>query len=170
MFKVLSLIFPILLFGVPSQIIFVPHAETAEQAGILSLKGKERAAAFVPYFLGAPEVNTHPLPSAIFACCKSGAETITPLSAELHLAIQSIKPAEIAKIVSNPDYEGSTLLICGSEERLPQFLEGIKIKNPPKKWKKDRHDLLWIVEFEDEGNPSLKEICQKLLYGDHKNP
>ena len=51
----------------PAQVIIIRHAEKPTSGNELSLRGEERAAALVPFFLGADELLEFKTPVAIYA-------------------------------------------------------------------------------------------------------
>ena len=53
----------------PAQVLIIRHAEKSPQGSAvsLSIKGQERAMAFVPFFTQTPELIYQGLPTALFA-------------------------------------------------------------------------------------------------------
>src|SRR6476659_2168979 len=98
----LILIFASRAFSEPAQVIIIRHGEKPDPEGAeLSLKGRERAAALVPYFLGDSDVLEFGPPVAIYAQAQNekkkessvrSIQTVTPLAEALHLEVNhSIK-------------------------------------------------------------------------------
>src|SRR5580692_10946714 len=54
-------------FSAPAQVIILRHAEKPTTGDDLNAKGRQRAAALVPYFLETPEVLEYKTPVAIYA-------------------------------------------------------------------------------------------------------
>ena len=83
------------LVALPAQVIIIRHAEKPPQGNELSLKGKERAAALVPYFTETENLITNGTPAAIYAMKAPKADsslrpiqTVTPLADQLKIKIK----------------------------------------------------------------------------------
>src|SRR4051812_2923021 len=79
----------------PAQVIIIRHAEKPDDGNELSLRGEERAAALVPYFLKTGELLKFKTPVAIYAQRPKDAdsslrsiETVKPLADALHLKVK----------------------------------------------------------------------------------
>ena len=93
-------------YGRPDQVIIIRHAEKPKQGDDLSLKGRERAAALVPFFLDGDK----PTPAAIFAQgisdmrhSRRPVQTVTPLAHELNLSVKTYHHERLC-----PDGEGDS--------------------------------------------------------------
>lgn len=176
--RALFLLFPIFLFSAPAQVILIRHAEKPATGNGLSLKGRERAHAFVPFFQGAPSVLSYGLPEAIFAAAPStndpsvrSLQTILPLCNEMNLTVKDQftihQTQEITnELLNNPDYEGKMVLVCWPHAELPAIAKLLGAKKTPEKWSDDVYDRLWILTFNEKGEVSFQNLPQKLLYGD----
>ncbi|MBX9743882.1 MAG: histidine phosphatase family protein [Chlamydiales bacterium] len=166
------------LFSMPSQVILIRHAEKTNSENYLSLKGRQRAAALVPTFLGLPPLLHYGPPAAIYVM-KSGlkkpsirwAQTVMGLANELGISLNNqYNRRETEQIVQEirqtEEYEGKMILICWSHGELPKLAAQFGAKKAPKKWPKDVFDRFWILNFEDDGTVTFKDLPQKLLYGD----
>jgi hypothetical protein len=167
--RLIFLILPTLLCAAPAQVILMTHAESSED--VLSLKGRMRAAALAPFFKGAPEVNFNGPPSAIYATSELAAHTLEPLSVDLEVPISMYRssPENLAlEILTNPDFEANTVLVCRPASDLPTLAKKLGAKKAPKSWSSDSHDRIWIISYNETGEISFQNISQKLLYGDSK--
>jgi hypothetical protein len=171
--SVLLFLVPVLLFAAPAQVILIRHAEKPEGGDALSLKGRERAMALVPFFNGNPKVLSYGLPAALYAEKKLArtVQTIKPLAENMEIAIvekfseSQIRPL-VNDVLNNPDYEGKMVVICWSHTEIPQIASLLGAKKLPKAWSDKAYDRLWVLNFDEEGNVAFKDLPQKLLYGD----
>lgn len=169
--RFLSLFVSCSIFAMPAQVILITHAEPTPSESTLSLRGRERAAAYIPFFKGSPDVNFNGLPSAIFASSHLTALTVQPLASDLEIPVNSrhTSTTDLAQeILTNPDYEGHTVLICRPAAEIPTLAKALGVKKHPKKWSEESHDRLWVVSFNELGEASFQNLPQKLLYGDSK--
>jgi len=171
--RFLILLLPTILFAAPAQVILIRHAETPEGTNSLSLKGRERAAAFVPFFNSTPEANFYGLPTAIFAPSDApdAKQTVQLLSDKIAVPLTNtylIKQVDqlSQEILTNPDYEGHMVLVCTRQEQIPALAAKLGAKKTPKKWDADSYDRMWILTFSDAGEVTFKNLPQKLLFGD----
>jgi hypothetical protein len=173
--RLLVLLLPTILFAAPAQVILLRHAEKPSATPSLSLKGRERAAAFVPFFNSAPEVNFNGLPTAIFTPSDSLAsvQTMQLLSEDIGVPLTKSYSTQqtnqlVDEILHNPDHEGHMLLICSGDSQIPKIAAKLGAKKAPKNWGEDDYDKLWILTFSDQGEVNFQNIPQKLLFGDSK--
>ena len=174
--RLIILLLPTILFATPAQVMIIRNAETpAENTSTISLKGRERAAAFTQYFKGAPEVNFYGLPVAMYVGrdANETAQTLQPLAESIDLTLNSSYGKNdltqlSREILSHTDYEGHTILVCWPAENIPQLAKNLGAKKIPKKWDANEYDRIWILTFSDEGEVTFKNHPQKLLYGDSK--
>jgi hypothetical protein len=157
----------------PAQVILIRHAEKPIIGGeTLSLRGRERTWALVPFFYGNPAVLSYGLPAAIYATKSvSTLLTVKPLAEKLALPVVDKFTSEqvqtlVKDVLNNPDYEGKMVVICWSCEEMPQIASLLGVKKPPKRWPDKTYDRMWVLSYDDESKVSLKDLPQKLLYGD----
>jgi len=129
--------------------------------------------ALIPYFYGNPAVLSYGLPAAVYAPRPSqrAIQTIKPLAEKMELAVldrysNGQVDALVNDVLKNPDYEGKMVLICWSQEELPRIASLLGAEKSPKKWSDETYDRLWVLNYDDEGNATFKDLPQKLLYGD----
>lgn len=170
------------LLAQPAQILIIRHGEKPpEKSAVdLSLKGRERAMALVPYLTSSPELLRHGLPVALFATkiapddpSHRPQETITPLSKHLNLPIQADfidkEYARLAQhILANPSYRGKTVLICWNHTYIPQLTAALGVRPQPPRWPGAVFDRVFIITLKG-GQVTLINLPQKLLYGDTPN-
>jgi broad specificity phosphatase PhoE len=162
---------PSFAYGRPPEVIVIRHGEKPEQGDDLSVKGRERAAAIVPFFKDGGDET----PAAIYAQGPSDSrhsrrpvETVTPLANELNLTVKTYHHsdyAEMAKeILAKPEYDGKVVLICWEHNGIPDVAAALGVIDPPD-WRGHSFDRLWIIRFKD-GKAKLQEAPQRLLFGD----
>ena len=170
--SVLLFLIPAFLFAFPAQVVLMRHAEKNDPEEVLSLKGRERAMALVPFFNGNPKVLSYGLPAAVYAApLPRTIQTVKPLADNMKLAvIDSFSKSQIQSLVSdileNPDYEGKMVMICWSHPDLPKIASLLGAKKLPKSWSEETYDRLWVLNFDEEGHVAFKDLPQKLLYGE----
>ena len=162
----------------PAQILIIRHGEKPGDPCVdsgadgpdLSIKGHERAAALafnIPATFGKID--------HLFATQKSThsdrpRETITPLAAALNLKINAdYADGDFEKIaehiLGHPKYSGACILICWHHGKIPQLAAALHVANPPSPWPCRVFDRVWMIDYE-AGNAVLRDVPQKLLYGD----
>lgn len=163
---------------IPAQIILLRHAEKPPTGSELDIKGRERAAALVPFFMGAPEMLEHGQPVAVFAqgmkhpqssqraiqTAQGIADAIqTPLQKEY---TQDQYPEMIIKIRTSKEYDGKNVIICWEHFLIPDIAKALGVKDAPKDWPDDVFDRVWLITFDDKEAPTLRNLPQRLMYGD----
>lgn len=166
------------VFATPAQVILIRHAEKNQSGSHLSLKGRQRAAALVPTFLGAPYLLHFGPPAAIYlrkastnAPAVRWAQTVINLADELGIPIKgeyskTDAAALVEEIMQSEEYEGKMVLVCWSHGGMPKLAELFGAKKAPKKWTKNVYDRFWILTFSENGDVAFEDRPQKLLYGD----
>jgi hypothetical protein len=163
----------------PAQILIIRHAEkpTGRSAAPLSLKGQERAMAFVPFLTQSPTLIFYGLPAGLFASriapgdlSRSTLETITPLSTFLRVLIDAHYAkwdyADLAQeVLTNLKYERRNVLICWDREYIPKLAAALGVFPPPPAWPQNVFDRVWIITYRN-GQASLVNMPQRLLFGD----
>jgi hypothetical protein len=165
-------------FAQPAEIIIIRHAEKPPEGSHLSLAGRERAAALVPYFLETPELLEFKTPVAIYAQApKNGTssvraiETIKPLADTLKLPINEPYVRDdyrklVAEIMARKDYEGHTVLICWEHKMILDIAKELGVENVPSNWPAGTYDRTWVVRFAPGQKPQLRDLPQHLMFGD----
>jgi hypothetical protein len=159
----------------PAQVIIIRHAEKPSTGDDLNAKGRQRAAALVPYFLEAPEVLEFKTPVAIYAQKSTDShksrrpvDTIKGLAKVLKQDLIEYPREDamvmVKDIMAKPKYEGRMVLICWSHTGIPDMAKAFGVKDPPE-WPGTVYDRNWIITF-DKGNVNFKNVPQKLMYGD----
>jgi hypothetical protein len=164
--------------GRPAQVILIRHAEKPPEGDDLSLKGKERAAALVPYFLGRPEVLQFKAPVAVYAqgpkkegSSRRPVETVKGLARALQLDVidrytHEEFPQMVEEILAKKEYEGRMVLICWEHKVLPDIARALGVKKPPAEWHGAVFDRTWVITFVPDRKPSLADLPQRLMFGD----
>lgn len=165
----------------PSHVILIRHAEKLEDDSEqhLSTKGKERAAALVPYFMNRetlPKITDlraiyaqkppHPERSSLRPI-----ETVQPLADALKLKVLTPWKRDeykglVREIMQNPRYDGKTVLICWEHNLLVEIAREFKPDNPPSDYPGKRFDRTWIITFQTDGKRTFKDLPQRLMFGD----
>jgi len=162
----------------PAEVIIIRHAEKPAEGNDLSLQGRERAAALVPYFLGTPDVLEFKTPVAIYAQAAKketssirSIATVKPLADSLGLAVNEKYTRDefrqmVAEIMADPHYEGHTVLICWEHGVIPDIAKEFGAGDAPTKWHGKRFDRTWIIKFRTGKTPEFKDLPQHLMYND----
>jgi hypothetical protein len=171
------------LQAAPAQVIIIRHAEkppdeTAPGGNLLSLKGKQRAAALVPYFLGTPEVLEHKAPVAIYAqrpkkegSSRRAIDTVQGVATALKLSViqkytREEFPQMVRDILAQKEYDGRMVLICWEHKVIPEMVRALGVKGAPDVWPGHAFDRTWIIAFQRDGTRAFKDLPQRLMYGD----
>jgi hypothetical protein len=164
----------------PAQVILIRHAEKPDEGNGLSLKGRERAAALAPFFLGTDALLENGPPAAIYAQSqkhKSSSfrpiETVQPLASALGLAIDKSFERDdyasmVKEIMSSPGYKNHTVLICWEHKVIPKIAAEFGVVNAPQTWDGSVYDRVWIITFHADQKPTFKDLPQQLLIDDKK--
>ena len=165
----------------PAEIILLRHAEKPadDHNPGLSPRGLERARSLPSLLTNSPAFSSHGRPAAVFAPRSTphghgrrAEETITPLARELHLRVRTpfaaADHARLAKeVLSNPAFDGKTVVICWEHDDLPQLAHELGVPKPPN-WSGGTFDRLWVVTSDGE-KARLRDLPQHLLPGDSVN-
>lgn len=169
------------LHAVPSQAILLRHGEKPPTGNELSLKGQQRAAALVPFFLGNSFVTEYGMPIAIFVekPLPSGEQTRALMTMKALATAVNITPnisfdkediVPIAtEILTNPTYSGKMVVVCWEHNAIPPIASALGATNCPTTWDKDDYDRLWILTFNQDGTVTFANLPQQLLFGDSTN-
>jgi broad specificity phosphatase PhoE len=169
------------VLGEPAEIVIIRHAEKPSQGNELSLAGRERAAALMPYFLGNPEVSNFGRPVAIYAQSQKhtssslrAIQTVQPLADSLHLKISDAFDRDdykqmVAEIKHKSKYDGHTVLICWEHKVIPEIAKEFAIEDAPEKWHGNAFDRTWVLSLKSDHRYKFKNLPQKLMFGDSKN-
>ena len=173
----LSLSWPIVAVAKPAQVIVIRHAESAAEGPNLSQRGRERAAALVPYFLGRTEVLEFKTPVAIYAQKSTQkrpslrpVQTVESLAAALKQPVIQFPHHEFEKMVAEinakAEYDGKLVLICWEHLAILDIAKAFNVKDAPSKWKGSVFDRSWSFTFQSDGKISFRNLPQRLLFGD----
>jgi hypothetical protein len=178
LFLILLLLATARLHAMPAKIVLIHHAEKATQGHQLSLKGRERAAALVPYFIHGEGALKEATPVAIYTTAASKGnlsslciDTVKPLAQELQLSINDTFDASEFKkmaeeIKSNVAYNGKTVLICWDNATIPDLTRFFGALQSPNRWLPETYDRVWLVTISPTGKASIQNLPQKLMFGD----
>src|SRR5260221_4153375 len=143
----------------PAQVIIIRHAEKPDDGNELSLAGRERAAALVPYFLETDELVEFKTPVAIYAQAQKKAtssvrsfQSVKPLADALHVTVNQSYTRDqhknmVDEIVHENAYEGHTVLICWEHKVIPDMAAEFGVEDAPKTWHGRDFDRVWIITF-----------------------
>jgi hypothetical protein len=158
-------------YGTPARVIIIRHGEKPDEGDDLSLKGRERASALVPFF----QDSTNGVPAAIYAQGSSekrpsrrAVQTVTPLAGELKLVVRTYHHSDFAvmtkEILAKPEYDGKIVLICWEHHGIPDIAAAMGVTSPPE-WPGHAFDRLWIITFKN-GKAKLSNAPQRLMFQD----
>ncbi|MDP1836701.1 MAG: hypothetical protein Q8K75_12350 [Chlamydiales bacterium] len=165
------------LQAMPAQVIIIRHGEKPLKGNDLDTKGKERAAALAPFFLGTPLLQKFGLPVAVYAQRPSSEDpsmrpiqTATPIAEALGIKVnttyQHLQFARMAQeIRTRPEFHGKVVLVAWEHHVIPELARKLGAKNAPKKWDGDVFDRLWVITY-DGSQVLFQDLPQRLLYGD----
>lgn len=165
------------LNAVPAQVVILRHAEKPPEGDELDLKGRARAAALAPYFIGSSMVFQFGTPVAIFAqkpdrkhTSLRPIQTITPLASSLNLSVntsyeQDQYPEMATEILTNVKYDGKLVIICWSHDVIPEMSKTFGVVDAPTKWKSKVFDRLWVLTY-GNGIVQFQDLPQCLMYED----
>lgn len=164
----------------PAEVIIIRHAEKPESGNQLSLEGRERAAALAPYFLGNRDVLEFGPPVAIYAQAQKhetsslrSIQTVKPLADALHLKINDSFNRDdfksmVDQIEHEKKYDGHTVLICWEHKVIPGIAREFGAEDAPEKWSGDAYDRTWVLTFKAQHRCKVKDLPQRLMWGDSK--
>ena len=172
MLLVSALLFSPQLAAQPKQILIIRHAEKPDDSSNshLTPRGYARAAALVQFF-----ASSFATPDFLIATQKSSGsnrpvETITPLSAALHLTLSSsLADAEYSllaqQLLTDPQYTGKYVIVCWHHGNIPALARALGVDMPPSRWPDAVFDRVWRIQFSD-GQAAFDNLPQSLLFGD----
>lgn len=163
----------------PAQVILLRHAEKPSDESNVHLleRGESRARALVALLEARSVLGTNGPPPALFApkITRQGHsrrpyETLEPLAEHLKLSIQTpYGPSDYAAlakhVLSDPDLDGKTVIVCWIHDYLPALAKALGVKPEPARWKGSVYDRVWIITCEDR-RAVLANRPQNLLPGD----
>lgn len=167
--------------ALPAQVLIIRHAEKPPSGDLLSLKGKERAAALVPYFTETKELLSYGAPVAIYAMKPSKEDsserpidTVKPLAEALKLTINTnYERDDFKKMVEDISkeitYSNRTVLICWEHYHIPEIARAFKALQSPGRWPNEVFDRVWMITISPTGKATFQNIPQKLMFGDSLN-
>jgi len=168
----------LILEAAPAQVFIIRHAEKPASGDSLSTKGRERAAALVPYFMETKELLNYGPPVAVYAMSPSKAnpserpiETVKGLAEALKVTLNSSYERDgykkmVEDIMNDTSNHGKTVLICWEHQLIPEIARAFKAFQTPGKWQNEVFDRIWIVNLNQGGKVSFQNVPQKLMFGD----
>ena len=170
-------------FAQPAQVILIRHAEKPDDPDDIHLntKGRQRAAALVPYFQETPELLKFGPPAAIYAARPGGGgiksqrcpETVQGLAKALKVEVlmpwRNDDYAKLAKeILAEKQYAGKMVLVCWHHSTLPELAREFKAPGVPATWPDRTYDRTWVLTFPNDGPVVFENLPQRLMFGDSK--
>jgi hypothetical protein len=167
----------------PAQVVIIRHAEKppddidGPDKDDLSLEGRERAAALVPFFQGNKHLLKFDTPVAIYAQgtakqrSRRPIQTVRPLAEALRVPlIDKYARDDVAELVADikatQRYRGKMVLICWEHHVIPRIATSFGVEDAPKEWSGKSFDRLWIITFRKGEQPMFRERKQRLMFGD----
>jgi hypothetical protein len=179
-----SLFFLFGLFGAnlasaaPAQVVILRHGEKPKTGINLDRRGYLRADMLPLLFLTDPVLTRYGEPVAIYPMKEAApdtsnraVETVTPLAQMLGIGLENLFTIDqiaplVNAIMTNPDYDGKTVVICWEHGMIPSIVEQFGYDAGPKKWPGDEYGRLWILHFDGDEVVSFQNLPQRLLRGD----
>lgn len=174
-------LFPIYIMAVPAQVVIIRHAEKPSKGNNLDTRGRERAAAYVPFFQENKEIFTFGHPVAIYAMKPSKedpserpVETVTPLAESLKITINKNYERNdykkmVGEIKSDKSYNDKMVLICWEHHLIPEIARAFGALQAPGLWQGTVFDRLWMITFSKTGKATFQNQPQRLMFGDSTN-
>jgi hypothetical protein len=166
-------------FALPAQVLIIRHGEKPKKGNELNSAGRKRAVKLAPFFETNPAVNQYGQIAAIYAMAPKDAtgtlrpiETVTPTAQALGLTLNtSFQKDEITalaqSILSNPLYNGRTVLICWEHDVIPTITAALGLETSPKSWDGDKvFDRMWILTYATDGSVRFQDVGEHVLSGD----
>lgn len=161
----------------PATILLIRHAEKADDSGSdLSPTGFERARQLPKLFLPPGVRHDLPTPQFLFAAkatthSNRPIETLTPLSAALHLPINDTflneDYANLAATLLSGKYAGKVILIAWHHGKTPQLAIALGATPPYATWPDEQYDRIWRIDYINH-KATLTDLPFALLPGDSK--
>jgi hypothetical protein len=163
----------------PATIYLIRHAEKlTDGREDLSPAGFARAALLPELFLPSRGNGRTALarPDFLFATHASKksnrpVETITPLSAALHLpidaSIMNDDYSALASLLLSGKYAGKVVLVSWHHGKLPALAAALGAKPPYDPWPEQQFDRIWRIDYRD-GRAILTDLPQQLMPGDSR--
>ena len=162
----------------PAQVIIIRHGEKPDTGNELSPQGFQRADALVGFFEHNPAVTRYGAPAAIYAMDPKDVdgslrpiETVTPLAKALGLAInhdymKEQLPELVSAVMTNPAYDGKTVLICWEHKMIPPMAQDFGWNAAPTAWAGSVFDQAWVLSFDGGSASSFQIVPEHVLPGD----
>jgi hypothetical protein len=160
----------------PATILLIRHAEKDFSGSDLSPIGFERARQLPKLFLPPGARHDLPMPQFLFAAKNSASssrpvETVTPLSAALHLSIndtfQNDDYAYLAATLLSGKYAGKVILIAWHHGKVPQLARALGATPPYAPWPEQQFDRIWRIDYVNH-EATLTDLPIALMSGDSK--
>lgn len=166
------------LVALPAQVIIMRHAEKPPSGVDLSTKGKERAAALVPFFQNTPELLHYGGAAAIYAAAapkesssKRSIQTVQGLADALKIPVSDRYEVDdykamVEEIKTNPAYVGKMVMICWEHHVIAEIARAFGVLQAPARWPGEVFDRTWVITFQSMGRPTFQNLPQRLMFGD----
>lgn len=179
--KILSAIFFVnfsLLNAYPMQVLISQGGENyknQDQNFELTIKGKKRAAA-LPYLLMTDSRFFVKAPKFLIAASPEKnndlyVKFLNPFSKLLEIDTNDKyslgKEDTLAQFILNDtSLEGQTVFIAWAPEKIDALLKTLKINEVQTKWSQDIFDRIYVISYDTNGNASITDQPQRLLFDD----
>ena len=169
------------VWATPAQVVIIRHAEKLASGGEVNRQGCERAYLLPKFFLNNSTVEQFGTPVATYAVEPNTAysairaiQTIAPTAQALSLQI--LDPATridysriVEQIMSNPAYDGKTVLMAWEHKAIPGLAQafGATLADYMMKWPGRVFDEAWVINFVGANAPSVQIIPEGVLPSDN---
>jgi broad specificity phosphatase PhoE len=161
----------------PARVLIIRHAEKPAVGDGLTELGEQRALA-LPRLFKKADGRPEPFPTPDFIIAASDTKrsrrpsrTVAPLAKELGLKVNTAYGngdfAKLARdLLRDPKYAGKTVLICWHQGTIPDLARKLKAADAPANWKAGVFDRVWRIDYDEDGQATMRNLPQRLLDGD----
>jgi hypothetical protein len=171
-----SLVSSVQIFSTPACVVVIRHGEKPKDrdAKHLSLAGEERARRLVDFLKNNSELARIGAPQFLIAThtTEDGGglrtrETLVPLADALKVPVEtpyeSDHPKRLASmLLSEKMYDGKTVLICWTHERIPALIKALGIDPAPPEMGDDIYDLIYVIKYGEDKGATLQILHQDM--------
>ena len=165
-------------FAMPAEVVLLRHGEKPDQGNVLNEQGVARANALPNFFKNNVFVNRFGPIVSIYAMRPSrvdgsvrAIQTMEPTAKALSVPLhQDFTKTQIDlltnEIKTNSIDNGHTVVICWEHKMIPLIAKALGATTTPQEWNGAVFDRAWVLEFDESGVKSFKDIPEHVLPSD----